>query len=164
VVAAVAIVASGATERVLGAVTGSRRLLLWQSAVAMIRDHPLQGVGMDNFLYQYRERYILPEAWQEPDLSHPHNILLDFWTRLGVLGVVVIVWLQVVFWRRGLAAVKLLDGALAVAALALLASMTDFLVHGLIDNSFFLADLAVLFWFSWVLMGRLHAIRTQVSA
>ena len=53
----------------------------------MIHDHPITGLGLDQFLYAYRGRYILPDAWQEPNLSHPHNILLDFWVRLGIFGV-----------------------------------------------------------------------------
>ena len=148
------LVVAGAGERALGLVTGLRRLYLWQSALAMIRDSPVLGVGLDNFLYRYREEYILPEAALEPDLSHPHNILLDFWTRTGVLGVAAMVWLQVLFWRWGWRIRALPSAPARVAGLALMASMTDFLVHGLIDNSFFLADLAVLFWFTWVLMRK----------
>ncbi|NLE77498.1 MAG: hypothetical protein GX605_12205, partial [Chloroflexi bacterium] len=37
--------------------TGFFRLQLWRSAWNMIRDHPLLGVGPDNFLYLYRTRY-----------------------------------------------------------------------------------------------------------
>ena len=65
----------------------------------MLRDHPVTGVGLDQFLYQYRGRYIQPAAWQQPDLSQPHNFLLDYWVRLGIFGLVVGVWLQVEFWR-----------------------------------------------------------------
>ena len=32
-------------------------------------------MGLNNFLYQYRTRYVLPDAWEELDLSHPHNSL-----------------------------------------------------------------------------------------
>jgi hypothetical protein len=53
----------------------------------MIRDHPLTGLGLDNFLYYYPE-YILPEALAEPNLSHPHNILLEALYELGVLGAI----------------------------------------------------------------------------
>jgi O-antigen ligase len=63
--------------------TGFFRLKVWQAALEMLGDHWLLGVGLNNFLYQYRTRYILPEAWQEPDLSHPHNVILDFGTRLS---------------------------------------------------------------------------------
>lgn len=53
----------------------------------MALDHPLLGVGPDNFLYAYRSGYLLPSAWQEPNLNHPHTLLLDWWTRLGIPGV-----------------------------------------------------------------------------
>ena len=48
----------------------------------MARDNWLFGVGPDNFLTHYRA-YMLPEAWREPNISHPHNLLLDAWVSLG---------------------------------------------------------------------------------
>jgi O-antigen ligase len=62
------------------------RTQLWTSTINLLRERPLTGAGLDQFLYLYRSRYILPEAWQEPNLSHPHNLLLDYWTRLGCLS------------------------------------------------------------------------------
>ena len=122
------------------------RLKLWRASLNMIRDHPLFGVGLDNFLYQYRTRYILPEAWEELDLSHPHNIVLDYWTRLGILGVIAIMWLQFAFFRKSLRLYRQLgDRDLRALLLGLMASMVDFLAHGLIDNSYFLVDLAFVF-------------------
>ncbi len=122
------------------------RLKLWQATLAMIRDHPLFGVGLDNFLYQY-PRYMLPEAWPEPDLSHPHNIILDWWTRLGVLGVGALIWLEVAFFRLGLRLYRSLPrGEVQALVLGLMATMVDFLAHGLIDNSYFLVDLAFVFF------------------
>lgn len=122
------------------------RLKLWEGSVAMIADHPLFGVGLDNFLYQYA-RYMRPEAWREPDLSHPHNILLDYWTRLGVLGVVAGVWLIGGFFGQALPLYRRLpEGNRRALVLGLMASMVDFLAHGLIDNSYFLVDLAFIFF------------------
>jgi O-antigen ligase len=136
--------------------TGFLRLKLWEATLAMIRDHPLFGVGLDNFLYQY-PRYMLPEAWEEPDLSHPHNILLDWWSRLGILGVAALMWLLVGFFKRGLRLHRSLeDGELRVLVLGLMASMVDFLAHGLIDNSYFLVDLAFVFFLSVGIVRRLE--------
>jgi O-antigen ligase len=119
------------------------RLRLWQSAWTMLCDHPWLGVGPDNFLYQYRTRYLLPDAWQEPNLSHPHNLVLDFGTRLGVLGIVWLVWLQVAFWRIALPLYRRLpEGEGRALILGLMASVVATLAHGLVDNSFFLVDLA----------------------
>ncbi|MGD1994785.1 MAG: O-antigen ligase family protein [Anaerolineae bacterium] len=132
------------------------RLKLWQATVAMIRDHPWLGVGLDNFLYQYRGRYILPDAWQEPDLSHPHNILLDHWARLGVLGVAAGTWLQVAFWRLALPLRRLRDPDQRALALGLMGAMADTLAHGLVDHSFFLIDLAFAFL---LIVALAHALR-----
>jgi O-antigen ligase len=134
------------------------RLKLWQASLNMIKDHPLLGVGLDNFLYQYRTRYVLPEAWQELDLSHPHNIVLDYWTRLGVLGVVALVWLEVAFFVKGLRLYRRLPGQDERAlVLGLMASMVACLVHGLIDNSYFLVDLAFVFFITVGVIAGLSA-------
>ena len=123
------------------------RLKLWQSSLNMVKDHPLLGVGLDNFLYQYRTRYVLPEAWQELDLSHPHNIVLDYWTRLGILGVLALVWLEGAFFVKGLRLYRRLpDQDERALTLGLMASMVACLAHGLIDNSYFLVDLAFVFF------------------
>jgi O-antigen ligase len=123
--------------------TGFFRLKLWQAALNMLRDHWPLGVGLDNFLYQYRTRYILPEAWQEPNLSHPHNLLLDFGTRLGIGGIALLLWLQVAFWRN---AWRLFQKSPGPLTLGLMGSMLVFLAHGLVDNSYFLVDLAFAFF------------------
>jgi len=150
-------------ERFISSNTIQQRFHLWQAAVNMIRDHPILGVGLDNFLYQY-PNYILKEAWAEPNLSHPHNILLDFWTRLGILGVGAMLWLQVTFWRAGFRICKGWKGEEGqIWALALMASMVDFLIHGLLDNSFFLIDLAFIFWLTYGLMRAMARLHDAVS-
>ena len=135
--------------------SGATRLYIWQSALQMIKDHPLTGVGLDQFLYYYNPQYVNPLAWTERFTSHPHNMFLDFWLRLGILGPVVLVWLLASFWwvagRVGRAGLKKrgLTGALG---LGLLGSMTDFAVHGMVDNSFFMVDLAIICCLSFAML------------
>jgi O-antigen ligase len=143
------------------------RLNLWRSSVDMIRDHPWLGVGPDNFLYAYRGRYIRPAAWQEPNLSHPHNLVLDYWSRLGALGLAAGLWLQVAFWRLALPLRRLSrhgEGGVhsvdeRALALGLMGSMVDLIAHGLVDNSFFLVDLAFAFCFTLALV--VHLARSE---
>lgn len=135
--------------------TGFVRLQLWRGAWNMILDHPWLGVGMDNFLYAYRTRYVPPTGWQELSLSHPHNILLDFWTRLGVPGVAVGVWLFAAAFWQGWRARAWLSGDRRALLLGLLASLGATLAHGLIDNSVFLVDLMVVFMLSLGLIAQL---------
>ena len=131
------------------------RLNLWRSALDMIRDHPLLGVGLDNFLYAYRGRYIRPAAWQEPSLSHPHNVILDYWSRLGTLGLAAGLWIQAAFWRRALPLRRTALPDERALALGLMGSMVDVLAHGLVDNSFFLVDLAFAFCLTLGLVAQL---------
>ena len=122
------------------------RLQLWRSSWAMIRDHPVLGVGLDNFLYQYRTHYVLPTAWEEFNLSHPHNLVLDSWLRLGLPGLVVFGWLFVAFFRRGwLAYRQLPEGSQRLMVLGLMGGMVYTAAHGMVDNAYFLVDLAYAF-------------------
>lgn len=126
--------------------TTSFRLQLWQSSWAMIRDDPLLGVGLDNFLYHYRTQYVLPTAWKEFNLSHPHNLVFDFWLRLGVSGLVIVLWLLVSFFRLGAKTYgRLTESNERLLALGLMAGMVNLVAHGLVDNAFFLVDLAFTF-------------------
>lgn len=127
------------------------RLRVWESAVQMILDHPITGLGLDQFLYAYRGRYILPDAWQEPNLSHPHNVFLDFWVRLGIFGLIVFLWIQAIFWRQSLRLYRTIRSAAAREPLTLalvigmMGSMINLLAHGLVDNSIYVNDLAYVF-------------------
>jgi len=137
------------------------RLNVWQSAFLMIRDHPILGVGLDNFLYQYRGRYMFPEAWAEPMLSHPHNVVLDYAARLGLLGLASGVWLQVAFWRAALPLRKLSEPLGRALAIGLMASMADFLAHGLVDAAFFVPDLAYVFFLTLAVTQALQALENR---
>lgn len=162
--AVLALLALLPVERLISSETSLQRLRLWKAALEMIGDQPVLGVGLDNFLYRY-SRYMDPEAWAEPNLSHPHNIILDFWTRTGILGMMSMAWLQVVFWRGSLGLYRrLAPGPGRAAALGLMASMVGFLVHGFIDNSFFLIDLAFIFWLTYGLVIAMSAESRMISA
>jgi O-antigen ligase len=121
------------------------RIELWQSSLALIRDHPWFGVGPGNFLGAYRTRYVLPSAWQEFNLEHPHNVYLDHWTRLGVLGVLAGGVVQFAFWRAMHRWSKCLALSKCALAFGLVGSMAALLAHGLVDNSLFFPDLALVF-------------------
>jgi O-antigen ligase len=126
--------------------TGGLRLNLWRSSWAMALDHMWLGVGPDNFLYIYRNSYILPAAWQDPDLNHPHNIVLDLWTRVGFFGFIsAAAWLLAGIKQMGQ---KLKNSQQAVLSLGCLAAIAGALAHGLIDASYALPDLILV----WVLL------------
>lgn len=119
------------------------RYRLWQASLSMIRENPLFGIGLDNFLYEHRGRYILESAWREPYLNHPHNILFDFATRLGFVGASVAVWL---FGGFTLLLKRTLAYTATPLAIGLIAAFIYLLAHSLVDHAFFLIDLAYSFF------------------
>lgn len=170
-----ALVLIGGVERLnpLGGSSGAR-VELWTAALEMVRDHPLTGVGLDQF-YHYRtdpafgDRYIDPAArtTSEQYASHPHNLALDLLVRLGPLGLIAMAWLVLhFFWRchqlyqprSGRSARELALG------IGLTASMAAALIHGLVDNFYFVPDLAFSFWLMIGLVDTYIAEQTQRRA
>jgi O-antigen ligase len=139
------------------------RLELWRSTLAMIQDHPVLGVGPGQFANAYRTRYILPTAWSEPDLTHPHNIVLDHLTRLGVPGLLAFGAVQYAFWRvlwlrRRDAGDKPYTDPLHIG---LAGSMIALLLHGLADNTLFSPDMAAAFYLT---LGLGCAVRARTRS
>ena len=131
------------------------RIDIWQAAARMLRDHPVWGVGLDQFITQY-PRYIRPEAWQERFTAQPHNVVLDFYARLGLLGLAWLIFTVPPFVVRGWRAAQrrraegdALRFALATGATG---TLVDFAVHGMVDQGYFLHVLAYGFWFAILLI------------
>lgn len=126
------------------------RLAIWRSSLAMALDHPLFGVGPDQFLYHYSRRYVEPAAWPERYTSHPHMLPLDIWLRTGVAGLASFAALLTGLGVRFRATrQRIVADPIAVGAVA---ALTGGAVHGLVDNGFFLPDLAVLTWLAIALL------------
>jgi O-antigen ligase len=126
------------------------RLLLWREAAGYIQRYPL-GIGLDQFGYYHDPQnaglsLIDPEliGSSEQFAAHPHTMVLDIWLRVGPLGLLAFGWLLVRFFRRGLRMARVpMARPLALGALAALVAA---LVHGLVDNFYFVPDLAIAFW------------------
>jgi O-antigen ligase len=134
--------ASGALrERLLSIVDphhpwNRQRLLMWQAGLAMFRDHPLTGVGLQD-LHALYDRYRLPGA-TEP-AGHLHNTLIQIAATMGVPGLMAFVWLygaMLASAARGLG--RALRGRSLGAGLRLgvTAALAGFLVAGLFEWNF----------------------------
>ncbi len=121
------------------------RPLLWDSAWRMLADNPILGVGPDNFLYHYPD-YIRPEAWAEPNISHAHNIALDTWLTLGIPGLVVLAAVLAAYARTWRAALRRSSPGGQALVYGLGGTMLATLVHGMVDSSLYLPELAATFW------------------
>lgn len=125
--------------------SSSIRLSTWASALAMLRDHPIFGIGLDQFGLLY-PRYIDPSlaGTNEINTAHPHNLLLDITLRMGILGLIAFGWLIVSTYRRLNRLRQVPNQAYLAAGIA--AALTGSIVHGLVDSFYFWPDLAFAFW------------------
>lgn len=69
------------------------RTYMWYAAVSMWEEHPVAGVGMDEYGWYYNTVYIPPAAKERPPVGHPelghghpHNNILKHLSEGGVLG------------------------------------------------------------------------------
>ena len=148
-----------ATERfrtlLTGAGTPAFRVQLWRASLRMVRDHLWRGVGPDNFLYYFQHQYLPAPDFPEPTLSHPHNILLHFWLSFGLPGLLWILAVLLLLAARGcwlLARLSAPSRSRAVV-IAATAAVVYGVAHGLVDESFLLPDLMVLFALSVAILA-----------
>ncbi len=113
------------------------RVSLWQTGGKMIKDNPVLGKGVNGFKDNW-DKYN-----SDPALEHynfPHNIFLNFWIDIGLLGLVSMMSiLAFAVWQGW-------KGSRSALKLGLLLFVIALVVHGLIDIPYMKNDLALVFW------------------
>lgn len=136
-----------AWERIYaGNTTGSGRVDIWQVAWRVANDHPIVGVGINQFP-QVSPHYVRqPGALDYVDLivdKHivVHNLYLELWAETGIVGVLLFLAIVVASIREAWRAIKRFDaqGDVEMAALARTALLA---VVGMLSASFFLSNIA----------------------
>lgn len=149
---ALAALAMGALDRLLALDTLRNRLAMWQKTWELIRERPLQGYGLDAYYHYYSRRFGPVEAYW-----NPNNGVLEFWTRLGLLGLTAAAWLYGAFFAHaGRLYRRCEEPAGRVLLLGLMGSVLYALAHGLLDGQFFAPDWAATFWVAYGLVAVLE--------
>ncbi|MFC1849767.1 O-antigen ligase family protein [candidate division CSSED10-310 bacterium] len=76
------------------------RIYIWKSALDMIRDHPLVGVGPGTFNVNYLNRYQLVESSRWNASYHAHNVFLHVAAEQGYLGLGAFLMFWGIVFRR----------------------------------------------------------------
>src|SRR5690606_20651653 len=80
--------ADGVNEALFG------RSQIWGAALCMVREHPVNGVGVRDFRVAYSGCDPMPErtaVWGDSPALHAHQIVLEILAETGVLGL--LLWL-----------------------------------------------------------------------
>lgn len=152
--------------------SGQIRISQWQETWQMLKDDNnwFTGVGLLNYqqtVAPYHQEGIFIKDYQDPDwLSktlfnqefrqsvwqpleiylYPHNIVLNFWVELGLLGLLVYMFL---FINMFIQAIKLLQynhKDFKPILIAIISSLSAIIIHGLVDVPYFKNDLSAMFW------------------
>lgn len=120
------------------------RFKLWEYTYKMFLERPVYGNGLSGFQPALKAMPKHPEL-----VMHPHNFFLNFWTEVGLLGLLAIVWVVARFFvlgsrvYKGFRKIKDITGkALSVGVMAMMVAL---LTHSMVDTQYFKNDLAILF-------------------
>ncbi len=114
------------------------RLVIWETSWAMLRDHPILGIGPGNFP-RLQEEYLPPAPGARIGRSHAHNIYLHLAVERGVFAFVAFGWMWYVVLRIGLSSLRFLAGGNGFRLAALrgaVGGVIGFLTDGLFQNNF----------------------------
>jgi putative inorganic carbon (HCO3(-)) transporter len=126
------------------------RLMVWDSAVKIIKNNLIFGIGpglFQNYYLEYQKYFNIPYLeWAVPQ---PHNLFLAWWLQAGIFGLFGFIWLIFLFFNNLWQFFKKTKQPLII--ISLMAVMIYILVHGLVDTTFWKNDLALLFWLTTAL-------------
>jgi len=118
------------------------RMMIWESTEKILSDSYIIGIGPGNFEAKYLEYQKYFPAYLEWAVPHPHNLYLAFWLNTGLIGLLSFLAILYLFFRKIVFGIKIND----VINIISLGIIIYFLLHGLVDTTYFKNDLAVVFW------------------
>ncbi|MEY4723311.1 MAG: hypothetical protein RLZZ324_824 [Candidatus Parcubacteria bacterium] len=132
--------------------SGSVRRIIWGETMKMLSNNAVFGAGLSGYPGRIAPYHLA--TWIEV-FQYPHDIVMNFWSETGVIGLIGFAWICVTFFVIGARLLRAGKRDSWLAA-ALMAAMTATLVHGLVDVPYFKNDLAMLFW---IMAGLMEALR-----
>jgi O-antigen ligase len=122
------------TERLTGDDQGSSRgrLPLMRTALEIIRDHPLLGVGPNNYSVAMKQYGAVYGKWGDWTYT-VHNKFLLVWAETGIGGLAAFLWFLWGTIRLGWSGWKASDPSLSPLALGFTAALIGQLVHMQVD-------------------------------
>ena len=132
--------------------SNTERMLMWTAALQIFADHPIVGIGQDEFGLVYNRDYISPEAKERPTdpnsgRGHPHNNLLKVLSERGLVGITGFLLLHGFVLVQLVRALRRVNGGPAYTfALAGILTFVGVQIEGLTDTNLQLAHIARTYW------------------
>lgn len=169
--------------------SGEIRRLQWRETLMMLNDgHYIFGAGLANY-----QRVIAPyhqegffvddgqpnfvervksdaafraKVWQPVEIYlYPHNIVLNFWSELGLAGLLLFIRVFIKYFVISIQNLKSKiqnqENQYRYLVLGLAGSMVVTIIHGLVDVPYFKNDLAVMFWLFVAMLSMINNIASE---
>jgi len=128
----------GVVNNIIQTPSAQNRLTLWsESWDYLTKDTKNFILGGGIFGFPEIQEDFRDPLKMEP-LIYPHNIFLNIWMELGLLGLLSFVWIIILFFKK----IKYNDAFI----LGIASAMITIIIHGLIDVPYFKNDLSIIFW------------------
>ena len=125
------------------------------AALEMMQQHPIFGIGWDNFAARAPD-FGVGFSWQREGAIHKaHNLYLAFASEAGLPGLIGFLGLLLALFRVGWSNLRGQDPWVEILTVGILGSFVGVLVHGLVAWGLLTYAVFPLFW---VLMGLLVAL------
>ena len=142
----------GDEEKVQDEATTSRavvsRVTLWKTGWVMMKENPILGVGIGNYLVRYKD-YVTkyPELYIGHDQYSVHNSYLKVGAETGFIGLAAFLAIYVIYYvyllRLYFSAANRLS---KIVVIGLIAGSATFMAQNLSNNLIFIPQLNTIFW------------------
>jgi O-antigen ligase len=155
--AAAAAAAAASSAAAAAASSEVSRPRLWRGAVAAFREHPLLGLGPDNFRHAHGRYVGLGAGAPVDDRMHANSWFFETLANLGLCGVAALAFVAASFWRTGRRALTRHGRSSPESFLAfgISAALGAYLIHGLFD---YFLEFTPTYALLWLLAGMLAAL------
>jgi hypothetical protein len=140
--------------RISNVATVQERVAGWAASSELWIAHMLTGVGPGGFFWRF-PAFLSPYVYVDPNLSHPHNLWLEFATTWGLAGL--LWWLfaayLVIHRYRALQRQTQLPARSYWIQMGAIAGLAAGFAHGQVDAFMVLPDLALWNWLALALLA-----------
>lgn len=133
------------------------RTQIWKESWLMLKDNWLLGAGLAGY-QQAIVHYHTAEYFEI--FLYPHNIFMNFWSEMGLAGLMLFIILMGKFFIDGF---KMIWQKVKLEYVwGVILAMLIIIIHGLVDHPYFKNDLAVIFWMIFAILAVIKIDKKKV--
>jgi O-antigen ligase len=141
------------------------RIMMWKIAYKIILYHPFVGSGLHTFCLNYKRLCLPGYPFYQEGAPYAHNMYVQMVAEIGIFGLLAfLAFVASIFKALWITYAQVEDKFIKILSLGLLGSMSAYLVHGILESSFYTAQGAILFWIITGMSMALSFLKTKKTS